>query len=92
MRTCLCSPHVCRCVEGDDVDLIFEELQQLVKLLLTAAAVSEDLHLVNKTPRRSRLDVLQVHPLLLQEEEDRGGERIEKERGERRREKERGEG
>ena len=75
MRTCLCSPHVCRCVEGDDVDLILEELQQLVKLLLTAAAVSEDLHLVNETPRSSRLDVLQVHLLLLQEKSRRGERR-----------------
>lgn len=57
---------MCRCVEGDDVDVIFEVLQQLVELLRTAAAVGEDLHLVSDAPRHPRLDVLQVHSLLLQ--------------------------
>lgn len=67
VRTGLGGPDVCRCVERDDVDVIFEVLQQLVKLLLAAAAVCIDLHLVSGSPRRSRLDVLQVHSLLLQE-------------------------
>lgn len=81
VRTCLGGPHVRRRVEGDDADVIFELLQQLVELLLTAAAVGEDLHLVGDAPRHPRLDVLQVHSPLLQEEgegegegEGRGGE------------------
>lgn len=69
--TGLCRPDVCRRVEGDDVDVIFEMLQQLVELLLTAVAVGEDLHLVRHSLRHPRLDVVQVHSLLLQEEEGR---------------------
>lgn len=57
---------MCRRVEGDDVDMIFEVLQQLIELLLTAAAVGEDLHLVSDAPRHPRLDVPQVHLFLLQ--------------------------
>lgn len=68
-RTSLGGPHVRRRVEGDDADVIFEMLQQLVELLLTAAAVGEDLHLVGDAPRHPRLDVLQIHSPLLQEEE-----------------------
>lgn len=59
---------MCRCVEGDDVDVFFEVLQQLIKLLRTAVTVGEDLHLVGDTLRHPRLDVPQVHSLLLQEE------------------------
>lgn len=70
VRTCLGGPHVHRRVEGDDADVIFEMLQQLIELLLTAAAVSEDLHLVGDAPRHPRLDVLQIHSPLLQEEEE----------------------
>lgn len=62
-----------RRVEGDDVDVIFEVLQQLLELLLTAVAVCKDLHLVNDTPGRSGLDVLQIHVLLLQEGEEQRG-------------------
>lgn len=54
-----------RCVEGDDVDVIFQVFQQLVKLLGAAAAVGEDLHLVGEAARRARLDVPQVDALLL---------------------------
>lgn len=64
-RTCLSGPHVCGRVEGDDVDVILEVLQQLVELLLAAVAVGEDLHLVGDAPRRPRLNVPQVHVLLL---------------------------
>lgn len=74
VRTCLGRPHVHRCVEGDDVDVIFELLQQLVKLLLTAATVGEDLHLARNAPRHPRLDVLQIHSLLLQEEGEEEGQ------------------
>lgn len=65
LHTCLGWPHVCRCVVGQDVDVVFEVLQQLVKLLLTAAAVSKDLHLVRDSLRHPRLDVVQVHSPLL---------------------------
>lgn len=66
-RTSLGRPHVRRRVEGDDVDVIFEVLQQLVELLRAAAAVGEDLHLVGDALRHPRLDVPQVHPPLLRE-------------------------
>lgn len=58
-------PHVRRCVEGDDVDVILQVFQQLVELLRAAAAVGEDLHLIGEAPRRPRLDVPQVDALLL---------------------------
>ena len=64
---------MCSRVEGDDLDLIFEKFQKFVELLLAAAAVSEDLHLVSSLGP-PRLDVLQVHSLLLQEEEEEGEE------------------
>lgn len=54
-----------RCVEGDDVDVIFQVFQQLVELLWAAAAVGEDLHLISEAPRHPRLDVAQVDVLLL---------------------------
>lgn len=69
-RTSLGRPHVRRRVEGDDVDVIFEVLQQLVELLRAAAAVGEDLHLVGDALQHPRLDVPQVHPPLLQEGEE----------------------
>ena len=59
---------MCRRVEGDDVDLVFQVFQQLVKLFLAAAAVGEDLHLIGNAPRRPRLDVPQIDALLLQTE------------------------
>lgn len=50
-------------------------LQQLLELLLAAAAVGKDLHLVQDALRHPGLDVPQVDSLLLQEEEEeeRGG-------------------
>lgn len=56
---------MCRCVEGDDVDVVPQVLQQLVELLLTAAAVGKDLHLVRNPLGPPGLDVVQVDPLLL---------------------------
>lgn len=73
-RTSLGRPHVRWRVEGDDVDVIFEVLQQLVELLWAAAAVSEDLHLIGDALRHPRLDVPQVHPPLLQEGEEEAKE------------------
>lgn len=72
--TCLGGPHVCRRVEGQDVDVVFEMLQQLIKFLLAAAAGSKDLDLVRDTLGSSGLDVVQVHTPLLQEEEEGHGE------------------
>lgn len=60
-------------VEGDDADVVFQVFQQLVELLLAAAAVGEDLHLVGSAPRRPRLDVPEVHVLLLWRREERRG-------------------
>lgn len=57
-----------RRVEGDNVDVIFEVLQELVELLGAAAAVCEDLRLVGQPLGRPRLNVPQVDPPLLQEE------------------------
>lgn len=34
-------------VKGDDVDVIFEVLEKLIELLRAAAAVCEDLHLID---------------------------------------------
>lgn len=69
-RTSLGRPHMRRRVERDDVDMIFEVLQQLVELLRAAAAVGEDLHLVGDALRHPRFNVPQVHPPLLQEGEE----------------------
>lgn len=69
VRTCLSRPDVSRCVEGQDVDLVLQVLQKLVELLLAAAAAGEDLHLVRDSFGHPGLDVVQVDPLLLQEEE-----------------------
>lgn len=63
---------MCRRVEGDDVDVIFQVLQKLVELLRAAAAVCEDLHLVDRPLGRPRLDVPQVDPPLLQQEKQEG--------------------
>lgn len=52
-------------VEGEDIDVIFQVFQQLVELLRAAAAVGEDLRLISDAPRRPRLDVPQIHALLL---------------------------
>lgn len=66
---------MCRRVEGDDVDVIFQVFQQLVKLFLAAAAVGEDLHLIGDAARHPRLNVPQIHVLLLQRGEERRRER-----------------
>jgi hypothetical protein len=55
-------------VEGDDIDVVFEVLQQLIKLLLAAAAVGVDLHLCSDALGHPRLNVSQVHMLLLEEQ------------------------
>lgn len=68
-----------RRVEGDDVDVIFEVLQKLVELFRAAAAVCEDLHLVDHPLGRPRLDVPQVDPPLLQEETQQDDEEEEEE-------------
>lgn len=57
-------------VEGDDADVVLQVFQQLVELLLAAAAVGEDLHLVGSAPRRPRLNVPEVHALLLRRGEE----------------------
>lgn len=74
-----------RRVEGDDVDVILEVLQKLVELLGAAAAVCEDLRLVGHPLGRPRLNVPQVDPPLLWEEEEKQGEADEGRWGMRRR-------
>lgn len=54
-----------RRVEGEDVDVVFEMLQQLVELFLAAVAICIDLHLRGDAFGHPRLNVSQIHPLLL---------------------------
>lgn len=72
---------MCWRIEGHDVDVVFEMLQELVELFLAAAAVCKDLHLVRNSLRHPRLDVVQVHVLLLREDARR--ERVKVEAGQR---------
>ena len=73
--TCFRGPEVGGRVVGDDVDVVLEVLQELVELLLTAAAVGIDLHLMGQALGLTRLNVVQIDVLLLlqgEEREERG--------------------
>lgn len=54
-----------RRVKGDDVDVVFKVLQQLVEIFLATFAVSKNLHLIRNPLRHPGLDVVQVDPPLL---------------------------
>ena len=64
--------------------MVFEMLQEVIELLLAAAAVGVDLHLVGDALRHPRFNVVQVHMPLLwappRDEEKEGNVRADREK------------
>lgn len=54
-----------RCIVGQDVDMVFEVLHQLVKLLLCAFELGIDFHLRGYALASAGLDMGQVNMFLL---------------------------
>lgn len=65
-HTCVCRPHMLRSVVGDDVDLVFKVLHQLIEFLLSAIALCINLYFCADSLRFTRFNVSQIYMLLLQ--------------------------